>query len=315
MPIGEQRILILGDESDPHTKAVTKEIVARGAEVLCLDVWTPWTPVTGAPENEAFLIGTSGGPPVTGLWVRLKPRFGGGLSESQAFALRERREFLFGIAAFDSMSANCINDPLNQDRARNKLFQLRLAHKLGLRIPTTIVSNDPSRVADFAKQHDYDIIYKSLSWLATMTGEVLFTQKISREEISAHTAAISRAPGIYQKYIPKQFEYRVTCIDDNIFSVRIHSQELAETTVDWRRNQEKLNYTLCELPDSINSTIRALRVNLGLRYMAVDLIEDVNGDYVFLETNPAGNWLWLEERLGIPISSKIADALLLKRQQ
>jgi hypothetical protein len=30
---------------------------------------------------------------------------------------------------------------------------------------------------------------------------------------------------------------------------------------------------------------------------------------IFLEVNPTGQWLWLEQKLGLPISERIASAL------
>jgi hypothetical protein len=47
-----------------------------------------------------------------------------------------------------------------------------------------------------------------------------------------------------------------------------------------------------------------------LRFGAFDLIEQPNGEFVFLEVNPAGNWLWLEDRVNVPISDRLVAALL-----
>jgi hypothetical protein len=41
-----------------------------------------------------------------------------------------------------------------------------------------------------------------------------------------------------------------------------------------------------------------------------DIVRSRDGDYVFLETNPYGQWLWIEDLTGLPITSAIADALL-----
>jgi glutathione synthase/RimK-type ligase-like ATP-grasp enzyme len=48
---------------------------------------------------------------------------------------------------------------------------------------------------------------------------------------------------------------------------------------------------------------------LGLRYAAIDLIETPKGDFVFLEANPNGQYSWLENDLGLPISDAIASEL------
>jgi D-alanine-D-alanine ligase-like ATP-grasp enzyme len=48
----------------------------------------------------------------------------------------------------------------------------------------------------------------------------------------------------------------------------------------------------------------------GLHYGAADLAVDRDGEYVFFEVNPAGEWLWLEQLLAIGIPDAIADLLL-----
>jgi len=48
---------------------------------------------------------------------------------------------------------------------------------------------------------------------------------------------------------------------------------------------------------------------LGLRYSAIDLIRTQDGDLVFLEVNPNGEWMWLEDMCGFPLRDAIIDAL------
>jgi glutathione synthase/RimK-type ligase-like ATP-grasp enzyme len=47
---------------------------------------------------------------------------------------------------------------------------------------------------------------------------------------------------------------------------------------------------------------------LGLVYGAIDMRLTPDGRYVFIEVNPAGQWLFIEERTG----QKITDALAAK---
>jgi hypothetical protein len=39
------------------------------------------------------------------------------------------------------------------------------------------------------------------------------------------------------------------------------------------------------------------------------LVQNANGDYVFLEVNPSGQWLWLDDMLDFGISDSIAEWL------
>jgi hypothetical protein len=55
--------------------------------------------------------------------------------------------------------------------------------------------------------------------------------------------------------------------------------------------------------------VRALLARLRLRYGALDFSVDERGQWWFLEVNPSGQWLWLDERLHLGIAEAIADAL------
>ena len=46
-----------------------------------------------------------------------------------------------------------------------------------------------------------------------------------------------------------------------------------------------------------------------LNYGAIDIILTPDGQHVFLELNPCGEFFWLEVAPGLPISEAIADVL------
>jgi glutathione synthase/RimK-type ligase-like ATP-grasp enzyme len=48
--------------------------------------------------------------------------------------------------------------------------------------------------------------------------------------------------------------------------------------------------------------MRSLRLTFG----AIDLVQTPSGEYVFLEVNPSGQWLWLDDMLTLGISDTIA---------
>ncbi len=48
---------------------------------------------------------------------------------------------------------------------------------------------------------------------------------------------------------------------------------------------------------------------LDLRYGALDFVVDRYDRWWFLEVNPNGQWLWLEQATGQPMSAAVAGAL------
>ena len=68
--------------------------------------------------------------------------------------------------------------------------------------------------------------------------------------------------------------------------------------------------TATDLPSDVEEKLRALMARLRLVYGAVDMRLTPEGDHVFLEINPAGQWLFVEARTGQTISEALADELV-----
>lgn len=64
------------------------------------------------------------------------------------------------------------------------------------------------------------------------------------------------------------------------------------------------------LPQSVLDKLRQLMDRLHLAFGCIDLIKTPAGEYVFLEVNPSGQWLWLDDQLGLGISAAVADWLV-----
>jgi hypothetical protein len=61
-----------------------------------------------------------------------------------------------------------------------------------------------------------------------------------------------------------------------------------------------------DLPAEMKQRLLALMGQLRLVYGAIDMRLTPEGRYVFLEINPAGQWLFVEERSGQPITYSLA---------
>lgn len=102
---------------------------------------------------------------------------------------------------------------------------------------------------------------------------------------------IVSCPVVFQEYIEKQVELRITIVGDRIFAAEIHSQEF-------------------HLPDEISEKLLRLMQELGLVFGCLDLILTPEGEYVFLEINPAGQWGWIEHFTKMPITEALTDMLI-----
>jgi hypothetical protein len=90
-------------------------------------------------------------------------------------------------------------------------------------------------------------------------------------------ATVALTAHLFQALLFKQYEARLTVVDDELFATRIDAGSEA-AKMDWRRDPDSLRYSKIELP-------------------------------VFLEVNPNGQWAFIEDATGQPITAAIADAL------
>jgi hypothetical protein len=112
--------------------------------------------------------------------------------------------------------------------------------------------------------------------------------------------------------LPKRLELRVTIVGRRVLAAAIDSQVSERAAHDWRRDGVRLldawqPYTL---PVKVEEKLLRLMDYFKLNYGAADFIVTPEGRHVFLEVNPVGEFFWLEQRPGLPISETIADVLL-----
>ena len=198
--------------------------------------------------------------------------------------------------------------------AENKQLQLQVARELGLNIPRTLTTNDPSAVHAFAKSCEDGMVTKMLSSFAIYDeGKelVVFTNVVKPEDL-ADLSGLSLCPATFQELIPKSLEIRVTVVGHRVMSAAIDSQASVRTAHDWRRDGAHMlqDWRPYQLPLEVEEKILRLMDYFSLNYGAIDIILTPDDEHVFLELNPCGEFFWLERAPGLPISSAIADLLL-----
>jgi glutathione synthase/RimK-type ligase-like ATP-grasp enzyme len=112
---------------------------------------------------------------------------------------------------------------------------------------------------------------------------------------------------IFQRRIEAVADLRITVIGDDIFAASAAVDSL-EYDVDVRMNLN-VKYSPHTLPESVASLLKSLMRTLRLDYGAIDMRLTNDGRYVFLEINPAGEFLYIEEATGQPIAAALAARL------
>ena len=231
------------------------------------------------------------------------------------YCLRESDWYLKGVLYSRRLTSEKIawmSDPTNIQIAESKINQLNLARSLGFNLPETIVSNDPEAIRDFFEAKQGNIIAKPLRLGYFDYGQKksgVFTSKIEISDLN-DDLALKVSPVIYQELLPKLFDIRVTVVDQELFAVAIDSQSVPSARLDWRRaDTNEIGHQIHRLPNQVADKCLRLVNILGLRYGAIDLVLSTENEYFFLEINPNGQWVWMEDRLSLPISTSIANWL------
>lgn len=191
--------------------------------------------------------------------------------------------------------------------AGHKLKQLQVAKTIGFAVPPTLISQTPQEIREFrasmGRPLAAKLIAKGPPRAATPAQQyVVFTQRLADEDLD-DAAALAACATLYQPYIDKQFELRVTVVGSEVLACRIDSQSTERTRVDWR-NYDLANtpHSAFDLDDRTRQQCLELVRHFGLNFGAIDLICTPGDELVFLEMNPNGQWGWIEELTGLPIA-------------
>jgi hypothetical protein len=206
---------------------------------------------------------------------------------------------------WDCLGAFWVNEPAAEEAAERKPAQLALAARLGLTVPATCITNDPDIARAFIRERpDGETIQKNLVSLPAMARPT----RVARADDPGLPAALRRAPCVFQERIEAAADLRVTIAGDDLFATEIVFPG-GRHALDWRYALRWARFRRARLPGDVDGKLRRLVRSLGLVYGAIDLRRRKDGRHVFLEVNPSGEFLFVEERTGQPITAALASLL------
>lgn len=212
---------------------------------------------------------------------------------------RDIISYINGIV--DAFDGNVLSRPSILKKTENKVYQIKIASKVGFQFPESSIGTSVNDVNEIIREEG---IIKPLTTGKVVNGdrcEIIQTSKVDRDI----EEDISLTPLYVQKYIKKSYEVRVTIINNKVFPVKIK----AFNSVDWRIDQINNEYELISIPKDIECKCIEIMNIMELSFGAFDFIVNENNDYIFLEVNPNGQWLWLEQKIGLSISNEIINYL------
>jgi hypothetical protein len=197
------------------------------------------------------------------------------------FAFSELNSCFSGL--YELTIGQWANDVVAERRWSNKISQLRLAKRIGMRTPRTLTSSDPSAVRAFYER-EQKVVFKSTSGTSpflqvysdaahrvreTHAGTIrlhpgidaahtiLFTQELDESKLQL-IDSIKWGPATFQQLIRKRADVRVSVIGDVAIACLIDSQRHLSTKLGFRRFAygSPIGHTLIDIPSEVACHIR-----------------------------------------------------------
>jgi len=283
-------ILLAGGSRDPNIAALAD--AAKKVRVEVVDLRVPisespafcWNPEEGRVQLSRHDVC------VTGAFIRYDV-FATLEDSRPAVAVRS-------MAWYQSVWGWLLSDPgirmFNREMsqiATNKPATLVHARRAGLRIPSTLITND---VQSFSAHEAPSMIAKPVAG-----GDYCYSlnDALGKANLSGAPAA---SPAIVQNRLVAP-EVRIYVIGEHVFAFRLLSSSL-----DYRVDQDVELMLMPELPGEV-AALRKLMSGLGVNFGAADFKTDPNtGDLVFLELNTSPMF----ERFDVASNGRICAAII-----
>jgi hypothetical protein len=314
-------VLIITNDHDEHADAVSGELSRRGVPVFrfhpadfphscSVSIEIDAGRVSGEIRTADDRVDLAD---IRAAWFRRS----GNLYETRLTITSEKLENYVKIQSQATVSALCsslrqalwVSHPLTLRRAEVKALQLVEASRAGLKIPHTLISNDPERATPFVEaMGDADCAVKPLLAVGVTDDEGGFRMPLTAMLPRGHSLeSVAHAPTILQPYVEKAFELRCVVIGERIFAAKMDTQANERSRIDSRGGDP--DHEIFELPHEVEASLQRVMASFGLNFASLDMIVTPDGEFVFLELNPNGQWLWLEYALGLPLVASMADLL------
>jgi len=316
----KHRILVVTDRIDPHADRMISVLRRSGVEPLRLN--TSEVPISATLafgldkdtwagevrlESNGRVLDLAG---LTSIWWR-RPgwyTFPDGMSaQEQEFASEETDHCLSGI--WSALDCYWVSHPENIRRAGYKIEQLQRAVRLGFEAPRTVVTTSPDTARAFFDECDGEMVYKVLSdpflsarhLLRRNHPDPIRIQAVTTTPITAATLplldSVRSVPCLFQQRIAKRCDLRVTVIGAEVFAVEVLLQEHEDDCAEHAGQDAASRYRAVRLSDELAARCVELTRSYGLNFGAIDLLRTDDGRDVFMEINPNGQFLHLQERL------------------
>ncbi|MXV05687.1 MULTISPECIES: ATP-grasp domain-containing protein [unclassified Xanthomonas] len=317
-------VLIVAPQHDTHAATIAAMIVAAGHKVDFFDSGAWPTGLAGSMLCDAHGARfVRDGSPLCydAAWCRrllFKKQAPPGVHEQDVGFIRSEG-MLFDLGTLAVMGSGVgvqrwINAPMQALMADQKALQLATAASSGLCVPRTLISHRAEDIRRFRSREPDGVVVKPFNvsaWSENAGYSVSYATRVSIEETLAD-GDVSACPTNYQEVVHHRGDVRIVCLQGEYVAVKM--THTLEGEIDYRAVRHKTTITYAEavLPDELIAKLERLRRTLGIDFFCADfLVPADGGEPIFIELNPGGQFLYLDQRLAqLDIARKFCSLLV-----
>ncbi len=184
------------------------------------------------------------------------------------------------------------------EQRSNKLLNLKAAQECGLLIPDTCIISSKKELQklknnmSLTKSINRDIQHFETEKDAQQRVEFANFGPMLLEDENIQIMGETFWPSLLQNTVSKKYELRIFILHSSFYSMAIFSQNDPTTALDGRTpNFERpTRQTPYSLPQDVRVKLLNYMKQTNQNCASVDMIVNDNGDYVFLESNPVGQF-------------------------
>lgn len=207
----------------------------------------------------------------------------------------------------------------NNLNRNNKLVHFQIARSIGLTIPfTKTISTKEELIACLKANQTIKFVSKAINngfdISFTLNNEsyfyLMYTEDFSTLNIDEIPSTFY--PTLIQEKIEKKYEIRIFFLLGKFYSMAIFSQNDDQTQLDFRKyNKTRPNRCVpYNLPQVLKDKLTLFMKRVNLNTGSIDLILNKNGEYVFLEVNPVGQFGMVSIPCNYYLEYEVAKSLI-----
>ena len=301
-----QRPLLVGNESDAHLRSVATRLRERDVEPVVFDadslaeIGYSLSPHKFVVDGE--VIANEGR-----AWLRraAPSRWSSGdrVGSVADVSFRARVRLIAAIARHGNRQWVTTIDALQA--AEDRIHQLSTACRLGIATPSTIVSSDPVQIE---RVLGGDAVIKPLATGAFVNADgepqAVLTTRLTTDLLAL--GDFGAAPFVAQKRIKVRQHLRVVTAGSVVTAAAL---EADPWPLDWRvADGAHHSWRRHEAPEVAAQAVR-LAAELCVGFSSQDWLLPESGPPLFIDLNPAGQWMFLPQDVADPITEHVVSFL------